>query len=316
MMDCDATPDASRPAQKTYVAWLPHDEAPSLLGEVPAGLQLVTGANTALSASNAAFVVLPQVPGPEQLAVLAGLPGLKVVQLMSSGYDHVLAHIPGGVTLCTARGSHTVPVAEWVLTAILACTRGLPGYVRRQADGSWDQYESGTVAGLRVLLVGYGSIAAAVEARLVPFGVAISRAARHERPGVHPLADLDNLLEQADIVVLLLPGGEATRGLIDRRRLDLLAPGALLVNAGRGSVVDTRAMTDRVRSGRLRVALDVVDPEPLPPEHELWRLEGSLVTPHVASEVTSRLPTLYGFVGRQLRSFALGGRLENVVSDE
>ena len=124
------------------------------------------------------------------------------------------------------------------------------------------------------------------------------------------------MLSRANVTVLLLPGGAATERLFDARRLDLLQPGALLVNVGRGSVIDTDAMTERVRAGRFRVALDVVEPEPLPAAHELWRLEGVLLTPHIASDVDSRGRAVYEFIGTQLRSFASGRQLRNVVEDE
>jgi phosphoglycerate dehydrogenase-like enzyme len=297
------------------VAWLPDQEALSLVGEVPAGYRILTGAEISMEDSNAAFVVPPPQPSVVELSALQAMPNVQVVQLMSSGHERALPYRPLGAALCTARGAHDVPVAEWVLAAILAEFRGLPRFVRQQAERAWLPFESRTLGGREVVLVGYGSIAAAVEARLLPFGVKISRVARSERRGVYALAYLDSLLRRADVVVLLLPGGPETTGLFDARRLDLLKTGALLVNAGRGPVVDTTAMTERVQAGRFRVALDVVDPEPLPPTHELWRLDGALLTPHVASNVDSRLGVIYEFIGRQLRSFATGQRLENVVDD-
>ncbi len=297
------------------VVWLPHADAPRLIGEVPAGLTVLTSADVELAASGAAFVVLPPLPSKEELTTVQSMPGVRVLQLMSSGYDHVLRFCPAGAVLCTARGAHDVAVSEWVLAAILASVRELPRFVRQQDAAAWRQFEVPTLAGQQVLLVGYGSIAAAVEQRLQPFGVGIRRVARRSRTGVHGIAELDSLLGDTDIVVLLLPGGAATEGLFDLRRLDRLKPGALLVNAGRGSVVDTDAMTERVRAGRLRAALDVFDPEPLPATNELWRLHDVLLTPHIASYVESRLAAVYAFIGRQLRSFAAGGQLENVAPD-
>src|SRR5690606_30484559 len=138
------------------------------------------------------------------------------------------------------------------------------------------------LAGKRVLIVGAGDIGVGVAARLAPFEVSITRVARRPRPGVHGVDELPELLPHADVVALLVPLTDATRGMVDKDFLGRMADGALLVNAARGPVVDTAALTEELSTGRIGAALDVTDPEPLPPDHPLWRMPNVLITPHVA----------------------------------
>lgn len=169
--------------------------------------------------------------------------------------------------------------------------------------------------GKRVLLLGYGSIGKAVEERLRPFGVEVLPVARHARPGVYTPQDLPHLLPQADAVVVLLPLTPETRRLVDREFLSRMKPGALLVNAGRGPVVDTEALLEAVREGRVRAALDVTDPEPLPPGHPLWRAEGVFITPHVAGLSQGFHRRAARFLADQVGRYLRGEPLRNVVQE-
>jgi phosphoglycerate dehydrogenase-like enzyme len=164
-----------------------------------------------------------------------------------------------------------------------------------------------------VLILGYGAIGAAVEARLAPFDVELIRVARRGREGVHAVEDLASLLPRADVVVVLLPLTAATAGLLDADLLDRLRPGALLVNAARGPVLDTTALLELLRAGSVRAALDVTDPEPLPAEHPLWDAPGLLLTPHFAGDTIAADRRAFALVGAQVRRFAGGGLLANVV---
>ncbi len=167
----------------------------------------------------------------------------------------------------------------------------------------------------RVVIVGYGSIGAALGARLRACEADVAGVARQPRPGegVHGRAELDRLLPSADIVVLVTPLSPDTAGLMDAGRLALLPDGALVVNVGRGPVLDTGAMLAEAASGRLRAALDVTDPEPLPADHPLWACPGVIITPHVAGGAAAFYPLAASFVAGQIRSFAAGGPLANVV---
>jgi len=242
---------------------------------------------------------------------------VRVVQTLTAGYDRVAALLRGGVTLCTARGLHDSSTAEHALGLIIAAQRELPRWVRAQDEGRWEHAHTRSLADCRVLIVGYGSIGSALDARLRACEAETVRVARRARPDeqVFGVADLDALLPSADIVVLTTPLSAETRGLLDARRLALLPDGALVVNVGRGPVLDTSAILAETASGRLRAALDVTDPEPLPSGHPLWHSPETIITPHVAGGAAAFYPKATDFIVQQVRRFAAGEPLRNVVAE-
>jgi phosphoglycerate dehydrogenase-like enzyme len=249
--------------------------------------------------------------------VLEALPKmrqLRVIQANSSGVEWLLPHVPPGVTVCNAKGTRDVVVSEWVLAAILAMTKDLAHWQRQQGEGAWKPALLNELAGSRVLIVGYGSIGRAVEDRLTPFEVSVERIASRARPGVYSVDRLAERLPEADTVVLLLPSTPATDGIFDRAALERMKPGALLVNAGRGATVDTEALVDVVAKGKIRAALDVTDPEPLPEGHPLWSLPGVLLTPHLAGDSEAAERRVYRFVGEQVARYMRGEPLVNMVT--
>jgi phosphoglycerate dehydrogenase-like enzyme len=249
--------------------------------------------------------------------VLEALPKmrqLRVVQANSSGVEWLLPHVPAGITVCNAKGTRDVVVSEWVVAAILAMTKELAHWHRQQGEGAWKPTLLNELAGSRVLIVGYGSIGRAVEDRLTPFDVSVERIARRARPGVHSVERLAERLPLADIVVLLLPSTPATIGIFDKAALERMKPGALLVNAGRGTAVDTEALVDAVSGGGIRAALDVTDPEPLPADHPLWSLPGVLLTPHLAGDSEAAERRVYRLVSEQVARYVRGEPLVNVVT--
>jgi len=263
---------------------------------------------------NAEFLV-PS-PGDDRIAgLLAEMPALRVIQTLSAGVDWLLPLAPAGVTICDASGTRDVAVAEWVLAAILASQKALPELRDRQREHVWDWRQVDELAGNTVLILGYGAIGAAVEARLAPFDVPLICVARSARAGVHAVDELPSLLPLAEIVVVLLPLTPATTGLLDAGRLELLRPGALLVNAARGPIVDTRALIGLLQAGRIRAALDVSDPEPLPADHPLWGAPGVLLTPHLAGDTSAANRRAFELVGEQVRRYIRGEPLANVVGD-
>ena len=246
---------------------------------------------------------------------LAGPPGrLRVIQTLSAGVDWLAGRVPEHVMVCNARGVYDIPLAEWVVGAILAMQRGLVQARDAQPRHEWVEMEPPELAGRRVVILGLGSIGAAIAERLRPFGVEIIGVGRAARDGVRTLADLDEILPGAEIVVNILPMTSATAQLLDARRLGLLPDGALLVNAGRGRTVDTVALLDELRAGRLRAALDVHEEEPLPAGHPLWDLPNVLVSPHMAGESPATTTRAFELAGDQVRRFARGEPLINEVA--
>jgi phosphoglycerate dehydrogenase-like enzyme len=307
-------------ASSTIRVWLPEQDAVSLMGGLPAGMVAdvwTGGEQLPDSADEVEVVVLPFGVPSSRMPVLAKLPRLKLIQLMSAGAENIIPFVPPGVTLCNARGVHDPAVAEWIMAVILAQVRQLPRFMAAQQAGTWDPARSEPLAGQTVLIVGYGSIGEAVERRLAPFDVTIERIARRARPGVPGVMSMDGLpdaLPRADIVILLVPVTPATTGLVDAHFLAQMHDGALLVNAARGSIVDTAALLAELTSGRLRAALDVTDPEPLPAGHPLWHAPGVVITPHVAGSTTRWMGRAYRLAGDQLRRYAAGEPLQNVHS--
>lgn len=251
------------------------------------------------------------------LDLLPRLDGVKVVQSMSAGVDDLAGRIPDGAILCDAAGVHDASVADWTVMAILATYRKLRELVAAQLDARWrrpDFRGLRDLEGLSVLIVGYGSIGRAVESRLAPFGVTVQRVARTAREGVHDRGALPTLLPDADVVVVLLPLTRETERFVDEPFLSRMRQGALLVNPARGRLVDTEALTRALEQGRIRAALDVTDPEPLPDDHSLWKMDGVLITPHIAGSVVGVYDRAWRLVAEQVRRYMQGEPLRNVVA--
>jgi phosphoglycerate dehydrogenase-like enzyme len=301
--------------------WLPYDAWRSELA-LPAGLDVEVwdgAADPPASVRDVRFYVLPYMAGPEPARLMSRMSSLQVVQTLTAGVDDVRPQVPAGVTLCNARGVHDASTAELVLALVLASLRGIPDFVRDAAHGGWDGRRRDALADRTVLVVGYGSVGQAVERRLLPFECEVLRVARTAREGpdgqrVAGLDELPALLPEADVVVLTVPMTDETRGLVDAAFLARLRDGALLVNAARGPVVRTDDLVAEVGAGRLRAALDVTDPEPLPPGHPLWSAPGVLISPHVGGNTSAFLPRAARLVEAQLRRWAAGEPLAHVVT--
>ena len=245
--------------------------------------------------------------------VFDALPALRVVQVRSAGVDWIVDRVPPGVILCDAAGARDAAMAEWVVGALLADAKNARACAEQQARHEWASVPLRDLAGARVLILGHGAIGRAVAARLEPFGVDLVPVARTPRDGVHGIEELDALLPGVDAVVNLLPLTPQTDGLVGAGVLGRLPDGALFVNAGRGRTVDTAALVAALGSGRLRAVLDVVDPEPLPPDHPLWTAPNVLLSPHSAGDTPGADRAAWALAGEQLRRYAAGEPLRNVV---
>jgi phosphoglycerate dehydrogenase-like enzyme len=299
------------------LVWLPFD--PAELGDPPVGLRYEVVDPTREvpeSVGDVRFYVMPYQMSGGVGEVLPRMTSLEVVQSLSAGVDNVRRAIPPGVTLCNGRGIHDTSTAELALTLILSSLRGIPDFVRDQGRHRWRQGWRPALADKRVLLVGYGAIGAAIERRLEPFEVEVVRVARRARDGVHAIEELPQLLPEADVVVLVVPLTDETRGLVDAGFLEAMRDGALLVNVARGAVVDTPALIDALDRGAVHAAIDVADTEPLPEDHPLWDAPNLLISPHVGGASSAMWPRAYRLVRDQLHRFAAGEELVTVMSGE
>ena len=261
-----------------------------------------------------AEVLIPAfLSGTDATAVLQQLPSLQLVQLLSAGAETWVGRVPEGVALSDCRGAHGGATAEWVLTVLLAVLRHVPRLVEAQAEGRWDYHQTEELAGKRVLLVGAGDVAEETAKRLQVFDATVTLVARSARAGVHGIEEIRDLLPHHDVVVLAVPLTDATRHLCDKDFLAAMPDGAVLVNAARGPVVDTDALLAELTSGRLRAAVDVTDPEPLPPGHPLWAAPGLLLTPHVGGSVPLGLARAYRVAAEQIACWAAGEKPPNLV---
>jgi phosphoglycerate dehydrogenase-like enzyme len=264
------------------------------------------------------------------------LRGVRLVLSLMAGTEWIPGTVGPHVTICNARGAHNISTAEWTIGTILAMLKYFPFFLEMQREGKWKRrFEASAhyaaisgdarpvyppvmleeLTGKRVLLIGYGSIGKEIERMLEPFHVDLVRVARSARTGpeVHAVGDLDSLLPRAQVVILILPATPESHKLIGARQLALMPQGALLVNAARGPIVDTDALVDALKSGRIRAALDVTDPEPLPEGHPLWSCPNLLITPHVGGSSPQFAPRALGIAADELRRYIAGEPLHNVV---
>lgn len=310
--------------------------APELLVDFPREAEIVRIARHPSGVQDVDFWIIPFARKSAQ-QTFQHLRGVKVVQSMMAGVDWITPWLPKDIVLCDGRGLHDISASEWVLTAILASLKRFPYYRDMQLRQEWKGQASvgdgfmkvggvqvgqyavlgDDLAGKTVLIIGYGSIGAAIEARLTPFGVKIIRLARSARqnPEVFAVGELRRLLPEAHIVVAIVPLTAETHGLIGAIEIGLMKPGALLVNAARGPVVATEALLEALQQRRIQAVLDVTDPEPLPAGHPLWLAPNCMITPHVGGSTPEFIHRAFRFGAEQVRRFIAGKKLENVVTD-
>ncbi|WP_375163738.1 2-hydroxyacid dehydrogenase [Microbacterium sp.] len=267
------------------------------------------------------IVVPPYMGGTDALSALGGIE-VGLVQSQSIGYDGVADHLPSGLTFANAASVHEASTAELALALMLAAQRQLPRFVLAQQRGEWAPVFADSLADRRVLLVGFGGVGKAIATRLIPFETsftAVARTARTEQVegigavDVHGIDELPALLPDAEIVVLSLPGGEETEHLFGAEQIARMAQEALLVNVGRGSLIDTDALVVALGDGRIRAALDVFEQEPIPAQHPLWSAPGLLISPHGGGASTAMNPRMARLIRTQIERMLAGEPPLNVV---
>lgn len=267
------------------------------------------------------IVVAPYWGGRKRLEAL-GQVEVRLVQWQSIGFDGVDRFLPAGLLLANATSVHETSTAELAVGLAIAAQRGLADFVRDGMTATWNLRTFPSLADRSVLIVGYGGVGKAVDARLAGFETRVTRIARTARtePGlagdevaVLGFDELREALTHSEIVILTVPLTDETRGMIDAEALAAMPDGALLVNVARGGVVVTEALTAELQNGRLRAALDVTDPEPLPADHPLWHCDNALITPHAGGDSTAMLPRMAALIRRQIGHLRSGEVPENIV---
>jgi len=314
-----------------YPATLPAE----LFGDFPEGIELIP-LDEHLDRDVDIDVWIPDPYSSVAVRVWPRLRGVRLVLALVAGTEWAPEIVGPHVTICNAHGAHNISTAEWTVASILAMLKYFPLFLDIQHGGVWKRrfevpaYYSKITGDTRplyppvmleeltaktVLLVGYGSIGKDIERMLEPFHVELLRVARSARidPPVHAVTELDALLPRADVVILILPSTAETRWLIDRPQFALMRQGTLLVNAARGPIVNTDALVEALQAGKIRAALDVTDPEPLPDGHPLWSCPNLLLTPHVGGSSPQFAPNALRVAAEELRRYIGGEPLRNVV---
>lgn len=285
--------------------------------EAPEGVTLLHPAVVELSTADLSdidFYCPPYLSGPAGLEPIKRMDSLKFLQTPTAGFDDVLPYWREGLTICNARGVHDLSTAELAVALTISSLRGLDDFVRAKETGQWLQGgRRPSLSQQRVALVGFGSVGQAIARVLAALEVSLVAFNRSGRDGAQLIGELDRLLPTFDVVILIIPASPETHHMFDARRLGLMRDGALLVNMARGNVVDTAALTTEIQSGRLRAAVDVTDPEPLPPDHPLWSEPGIIISPHVGGDSSAFAPRMKALLHRQIQRLVDGQQLDNIV---
>ena len=273
------------------LAWLPYadeNELVSRIGPLPTGVTFEPVDRhepNGPSIDKVEFFVLPYLTGAKTLARVGEMTSLQVIQTQTAGYESVIDLVPGAVALCNGAGIHDTATAEMALALAL-----------------------------RITILGYGHIGKSIESRVAAFEPAsITKVASRARDDIHGTDELAELLPRTDVLFVIAPLTPQTEGLLDAAALALLPDNALVVNVARGKIIDTDALVAETTSGRLRAALDVTDPEPLPQDHPLWTIPGVTISPHVGGASSAFHPRADAVIKAQLHRWAAGEPLENIV---
>lgn len=294
-----------------HIVWTQWDDL-----DAPPGVTLLGPSSSPIGGDafqEVTFYVPRYMSGLEGLEPIRKMGALQFVQLPNAGYDDAIAFRRAGLVFCNARGVHDVSTAELALGLTIASLRKLDSFVLAQSSGTWLPGGQASLVHKRVALVGYGSIGQTIGRFLEPFGTDFQAFTRSGWGGTHTMSEFDDLLPTFDVVILILPATPETINLMDQRRLGLMKDGALLVNVARGTIVDTDALVRELESGRIRAAVDVTNPEPLPADHPLWRAPGAIISPHVGGNSSAFEPAMRALLAEQLSRLVSGESLLNVV---
>lgn len=247
---------------------------------------------------------------------------LRWIHVPAAGVDKLLFPelVDSDVTVTNARGIFDQAMAEYALTGILHFTKNIPQALRNQQDGRWEYFRTGNLAGTRALIAGTGSIGRTTAKLLRAVGITADGLGRTARPGdadfdtIHASTDFAAVAGEYDYIALAAPLTETTRGMLNAEVLAAMRPSAVLVNMGRGQLVDQAALAGALQNEAIAGAvLDVTHPEPLPASDPLWGLENVLITPHLSGDSQTHLPAMAAQFEDNLRRYLAGQPLLNVV---
>jgi phosphoglycerate dehydrogenase-like enzyme len=303
------------------IVTLPYPELVDAFGDVPDGVELaVWDMESPFERADEVAVALTPFyfKGGRRWEHIHALPNLRLLQLPSAGYEYAIGKTPEHAELANGRGIHDDDTAELAVGLALTSLREIGQFQIERTQRTWDARETRSLADRRVLVVGYGSIGAAIARRFEAFNTTVTVVARtaREQDGrhVHGFDELPSLIPHADVVVLITPLTDETEHLVDAAFLGALPDGALVVNVARGKVVDTDALVAELATERLFAALDVTDPEPLPSEHPLWTTPNTVLTPHVGGWTDITVPRTLDLMRLQAQALAAGEPFHNVVA--
>lgn len=285
--------------------------------EVPDGFTRLSPATTPLDSadlSSITFYVPQYMGGKQALDYSRGMQNLKYLQVPNAGFDDAIAYLKPGMVLCNARGVHDASTAELAVGLAIASRRGFADFSEAQRTGTWAHKRYSSFNDSSIAVIGAGSIASTLKKYLEPYDVEIAMYSRSGSNGSRTINELDEYLPTTDIVFLVLPLNDESRGMFDARRLALMKDGALIVNVARGGIIDTDALIAELNVGRLYAGLDVTDPEPLPSDHPLWKAKNCIISPHVGGDSTAFESRGKKLVESQLQLLSHGKEPENIVA--
>ncbi|HEY5266883.1 MAG TPA: 2-hydroxyacid dehydrogenase [Acidimicrobiales bacterium] len=304
-------------SSRPLIVSVPDSQLRDALGPHLEGLELIEWDMSGPAPRSSIDIVVPPYMKPRSILQLLDGVTTRLVQAQVLGYDGVQEALPSGHVYANAVGVHEGSTAELAVGLILASQRGIPDFVRAAEKGQWRPRPYPSLADRSVLLVGYGGVGRAIEARMLAFETALTRVASTERADergtIYAISSLPELLPEADIVVIGVPLTPSTTHLVDDAFLSMMRDHSLLVNIARGRVADTDALLAHAQSGRLRLALDVTDPEPLPEGHPLFSLPNVLISPHVGGATNAMMPRMARLLREQIERMQRGDEPLHVV---
>lgn len=284
---------------------------------VPDGFQKLSPESTPLDSSNLediTFYVAPYLGGRRVLEYSKSMPNLQVLQVPNAGFEDALEFLRPGITLCNARGVHDASTAELAVALAISSRRGFFDFKVDAQNHDWNPKRFKSFNDSNIGIIGAGSIAKKLGKYIEPYDVTITYFSRTGADGAKKIVDIDDYLGDLDIIFLVIPLNQESRGMFNKRRLSLMKTGALLVNIGRGPIIETDALVAELNSGRLYAGLDVTDPEPLPKNHPLWTAKNLILTPHIGGNSSAFEPRAKKMVENQLVLLNENKPLENVVA--